>query len=119
MMQFNKPSRWRWFWSTVGAAFVVYVATVIVVYALALSPDAGAKTQSSNKYIGLLMWDLIFAAPVFMLSFWFITIPLIAALGAWWAWTHDGDKQPAPTSSDPTSTPDDANITLPKDDHEQ
>ncbi|MEN3224212.1 hypothetical protein A5722_17155 [Mycobacterium vulneris] len=116
MMQFNKPSRWRWFWSTVGAAFLVYVATVIVVYALALSPDGGVKTNSSNSYIGLLMWDLVFAAPVFMLSFWFITIPLVAAVGAWWAWTHNGNS--APTSSDPTSALDDAKVTPPEGDHE-
>lgn len=118
-MRLNKPSKWRWFWSTVGSALVIYIATVIIVYELALSPDAGVKTQSSNKYIGLLMWDLVFAAPVFMLSFWFITIPLIAALGAWWAWTHDGYKDSKLSSSDLTSTPDDADVaSRPKDDNE-
>ncbi|WP_166904375.1 hypothetical protein [Mycobacterium sp. DL440] len=114
-MRFNKPSAWRWFWSTVGTAFVIYVATVIVVYAVALSPGSGVETQSSNKYVGLLMWDL---APVFMLSFWFVSIPLIAALGAWWAWTHITDKDS--TSREPTSTlgADDVTVASQEDDHE-
>jgi hypothetical protein len=27
------------------------------------------------------MWDLIFAAPVFMLTLWFVSIPVIVVLG--------------------------------------
>lgn len=88
MTRFNKPSKWRWFWSTVAAAAVVYGATVIIVYALALSPVGDFEAQSPSRYIGLLMWVLIFAAPVYMALLWFVSLPVIVALGAWWAWTH-------------------------------
>jgi hypothetical protein len=107
MIRFSKPSAWRYFWSTIGAAFLVYVATVIVVYVLRLLPTGSVKTQSSNKYLGLLMWDMIFAAPVVMLTFSFVTIPVIAALGIWWAWAHGGaDKTATSASSESFSTPD-------------
>ncbi|WP_438388998.1 hypothetical protein, partial [Actinopolyspora saharensis] len=33
------------------------------------------KKRSSIKFVGLLIWDLIFAAPAFMLSLRFIALP--------------------------------------------
>jgi hypothetical protein len=80
-VHFAKPSAWRVFWSLFAAAFVVYVVAVVVVFISAAFSSNRPPSTSSNEHVGLLMWDLIFAAPVFMLTLWFVTIPVIVALG--------------------------------------
>jgi hypothetical protein len=48
------------------------------------------------------MWDIIFASPVFVLMFWFITVPLIIVVGVLVACVHRtpgvraGDVRPPP-----------------------
>jgi hypothetical protein len=34
------------------------------------------------------MWDIIFASPVFVLMFWFITIPVVIVVGVLVACVH-------------------------------
>lgn len=79
-VHFVKPSAWRVFWSLFAAAFVVYVVAVVVLISAAFTSNRPPST-SSNEHVGLLMWDLVFAAPVFVLTLWFVTIPVIVALG--------------------------------------
>lgn len=80
-LQFVKPSPWRAFWCLALATFIVYATWIIVVYILAII-TRDDSLSSSNEHGGLLAWDLIFAAPLYALMFWFITIPAIIALGA-------------------------------------
>jgi hypothetical protein len=80
-LHFLRPTLWRAVWSIVTAAFVVYITGMVVVYVLALTPHGVVQPSSSNTYVGLLMWDMVFAAPVFLLFFWWATIPAIIGLG--------------------------------------
>lgn len=80
-LHFARPSAWRVFWSVVAAVFVVYLITVIVLYILAVTTSGGPLSESSNGHIGLLMWDLLFAGPIYALTFWFITLPAVFVLG--------------------------------------
>ncbi|MDO2387184.1 hypothetical protein QRB41_28250 [Mycobacterium avium subsp. hominissuis] len=80
-LHFARPSVWRVFWSVVAAVFVVYVVTVVVVYVVAVTTRGGPLSESSNGYIGFLMWDLLFAGPIYVLTFWFITLPAVFVLG--------------------------------------
>jgi hypothetical protein len=79
--RFVRPTLWRVVWSIVAAAFVVYITGIVVVYVLALTTHGVGQPSSSNTYVGLLMWDIVFAAPVFVLFFWWATIPVIIGLG--------------------------------------
>jgi hypothetical protein len=78
---FVRPTLWRVVWSIIAAAFVVYLTGIVVVYVLALTTHGVVQPSSSNTYVGLLMWDMVFAAPVFVLFFWWATIPAIIGLG--------------------------------------
>jgi predicted membrane protein len=80
-IRFAWPSPWRVLLSVVAAAFAVYIIVVIAVYILGLTTRDGPKLTSSNNYVGFLMWDIIFAGPVFLLMLWFVTIPVIIGLG--------------------------------------
>jgi hypothetical protein len=85
-----------------AAAFALYLIATIVVYILAITTHDGPKSTSTNGYVGLLMWDIIFASPVFVLMFWFITVPLIIVVGVLVACVHRtpgaraGDVRPPP-----------------------
>lgn len=79
---FAKPSSWRVFWSVVATAFLAYVITVVVVYFLAVTTRDSPVSASSKGRVGFLMWDMLFAAPVYVLALWFITIPIILVSGA-------------------------------------
>ncbi|AKS32797.1 hypothetical protein AFA91_13910 [Mycolicibacterium goodii] len=110
MIRFTKPSAWRYFWSTVGAAFLTYFVVVLVVYILAIATVdrqmmSDEMKQPTNSYVGLLMWDIVFAGPIFMLMFWFITLPVIVALGAILACIRvDNATEATATTGDPSST---------------
>jgi hypothetical protein len=80
-LHFVRPTLWRVVWSIVAAAFVVYITGIAVVYVLALTTHGVVQPSSSSTYVGLLMWDMVFAAPVFVLFFWWATIPAIIGLG--------------------------------------
>jgi ABC-type sulfate transport system permease subunit len=80
-LRFARPSSWRVLWSLVAAAFAVYTIVVVVVYILGLTTHDGPKPTSSNGYVGFLMWDIIFAGPIFVLMLWFVTVPAIIGLG--------------------------------------
>lgn len=80
-LQFVKPSPWRAFWSLALASLIVYAIWTIVVYILVLTTRHESLSPSS-EHGGLFAWDVVFAAPVYALMFWFITVPVIIALGA-------------------------------------
>jgi hypothetical protein len=68
-------------WSVVAAAVAVYLVATVVVYVSAIATHEVPEATSSNGYVGFLMWDMVFAAPVFVLFFWWVTVPLVLALG--------------------------------------
>jgi hypothetical protein len=80
-LHFVRPTPWRILWSVVAAAFVVYMIAIVVVYVLALTTQGVVEPASPNTYVGLLMWDMVFAAPVFVLFFWWATVPAMIGLG--------------------------------------
>jgi hypothetical protein len=100
-LHFVRPTRWRVVWSIGAAAFVVYITGVVVVYVLALTTHGVVEPSSSNTYVGLLMWDIVFAAPVFVLFFWWVSVPVILVLGVLAACMRRG---PAPTGTVDTRT---------------
>lgn len=80
-LHFVRPTLWRVFWSVVAAAFAVYIIVVVVVFILGLTTHDGPKLTSLNDCVGFLMWDIIFAGPIFALMLWFVTVPAIIGLG--------------------------------------
>lgn len=80
-LHFVRPTLWRVLWSVAAAAFAVYIIVVVAVYILGLTTHDGPKPTSSNDYVGFLMWDIIFAGPIFALMLWFVTVPAIIGLG--------------------------------------
>lgn len=80
-LQFVKPTPWRAFWSLALASLMVYVIWIIVVYILAITTQADSSSPPI-EHGGLLGWDAVFAAPLYALMFWFITVPAVIVLGA-------------------------------------
>lgn len=83
-LQFVKPSPWRSFWCLVLATFVVYVMWIVVIFALAAITD-DSPLSSSNDHDAFLAWDAFFAAPIYALMFWFISVPLVVVLGGFFS----------------------------------
>ena len=100
-LHFVRPTRWRIVWSIVAAAFIAYITAVVVVYVLALTTHGVVEASPSNTYVGLLMWDIVFGAPVSMLFFWWLSVPVILILGVLAACMRRG---PAPTGTGNTRT---------------
>lgn len=96
-LRFVKPSWWRLLWSVVAAAFLVYVVAIVAIYVLGLVTSDVAKSKSSNPYVGFLMWDIVFAAPMYVLFLWWVTVPAILALGLFIAWAR---RTPAADTAD-------------------
>ena len=80
-LRFVKPTPWRALWSLVLASLMVYVIWMIVVYILAITTPTDSSSPST-EHGGLLAWDAVFAAPLYAMMFWFITLPTVIALGA-------------------------------------
>lgn len=79
-LHFVKPSAWRAFWCVALATSMVYVAWVIALYVLALVTQGDSPSYSGERS-GFLAWDLIFAAPIYALMFWYLSLPVVIVLG--------------------------------------
>lgn len=79
-LRFVKPSPWRAFWRVVLATFIVYVMWIIVICILASITDENPISSTNNRDV-FLAWDALFAAPIYALMFWFVSAPLVVALG--------------------------------------
>lgn len=80
-LTFVKPTWWRLLWSIVAAAFLVYIVAIVAIYVLGLVTNDVAQSKSSNPYVGFLMWDIVFAAPIYVLFLWWATVPIMLVLG--------------------------------------
>lgn len=91
--RFVKPSLWRAFSCLLFATFVVYAIWIIIVYILAIVTHGGSLPDSG----GLLAWDLIFAAPIYALMFWYLSLPMVVVVGGLLACIRRGPKASAGT----------------------
>lgn len=81
-LRLTKPSLRRAIWSMVAVAVAccVIVSSAYVVGALMTASDDPAPT-STGEYVQLAVVFLTFWSPLLLLNFWYLSLPVIVALG--------------------------------------
>lgn len=92
-----KPSLRRVIVSITLVSILSCILMGIFLYVVAISGHKDRSPVNAGEYVGLFVVDVTIWGPLFLLTLWQATIPVVVALGVLAAWLRKAPKKSSPT----------------------